>query len=380
MDMVIQEREADLVIGTFGRAVYILDDIRPLRAIAASGGKILDQKFKVFDPPQAYLIDSRQQPPGNHFPGDAIYEGETKPFGGAMITCYLKEGKREGESSTPAPGRQERTVPLQTGRDSAAVKYDSLTIRIYDGRELIRTLKYPAEQGLNKVTWRLRKKGVRFPNPWAGRYGRSGRFGDRQQEPSGFIVLPGSYKVVISCGDQSDSTTVNVAYDPRMDYDLEGLKACEELYNRLAGKAEALNEAMTRLNDSKTVLSKVEAQVRGKEDADLKELARETKAVRDSLNGIWEYIMGREETKQGISDRSEPTVVSRLFTASRYIQSRPAGPSATERRLVEQADTVIRKALDMTNAFYLEVWPGYREKVENTDFKWFRDFEPIELD
>jgi hypothetical protein len=37
-DMVIQEREADLVIGTFGRSIYVLDDIRPLRVFAKNGG------------------------------------------------------------------------------------------------------------------------------------------------------------------------------------------------------------------------------------------------------------------------------------------------------------------------------------------------------
>ena len=49
MDMVIHPREHDLVIGTFGRAAYVLDDIRPLRAMAKEGGnKVMAQKIKVF--------------------------------------------------------------------------------------------------------------------------------------------------------------------------------------------------------------------------------------------------------------------------------------------------------------------------------------------
>ena len=73
MDMVIQEREADLVLGTFGRAVFILDDIRPLREIARTGGEVIQKKFKVFDPPEAILLRGYQQPAGNHFAGDATY-------------------------------------------------------------------------------------------------------------------------------------------------------------------------------------------------------------------------------------------------------------------------------------------------------------------
>lgn len=131
MDMVIQEREADLVIGTFGRAVYILDDIRPLREIASGKGIVLDQKFKVFDSPEAVQVEGYQRPMGIRYSGDAVFKGENKPLGGAILSYYLREDKG---------------------------KYDSLTLHVYDGDKLIRTLKYKAKTGLNRVTWRLRKK------------------------------------------------------------------------------------------------------------------------------------------------------------------------------------------------------------------------------
>ncbi len=385
MDMVIQEREADLVIGTFGRAVYILDDLRPLREIAATNGKVLDQKFKVFDTPEAYIINAYQQPLGNHFPGDATFEGENKPFGGAILTYYLKEDKKdESKTATAASGKSRKGRGEPPPADSEepetkSVKFDSLTIQVYDNDELIRTLKYGAKTGLNKVTWRLRKKGVKYPNPYAARYGRRGGRGNPQAEPSGFPVIPGDYKIVMSCGDQKDSTMVSVKYDPRMEVNLADLEANERMFNDLSRHAEALNTATTRLTESKAVLTKVSSQVKDSKDKELKELGEETKAVQDSLNVIWEYIMGKEEKKQGISDFSQATVVMRLFGASRYISSRPSGPTATEEILMEQVDVEVGKALDMTNSFYQDTWPAYREKVEKTDFKWFKDYEPIEI-
>ena len=69
----------------------------------------------------------------------------------------------------------------------------------------------------------------------------------------------------------------------------------------------------------------------------------------------------------------------KLFSTSRYIQSRPGSPTATEKTLMQQTDAMVGKALDMTNAFYSETWPAYRDLVENTDFKWFKDYDPIEL-
>jgi hypothetical protein len=41
---------------------------------------------------------------------------------------------------------------------------------------------------------------------------------------------------------------------------------------------------------------------------------------------------------------------------------------------------MVGKALEMTNAFYEDVWPEYRDLIEKTDFKWFKDYEPIEIE
>ena len=41
MDLAIQQRAGDLIIGTFGRGAYVLDDIQPLRALAADPAQAL---------------------------------------------------------------------------------------------------------------------------------------------------------------------------------------------------------------------------------------------------------------------------------------------------------------------------------------------------
>ena len=81
MDMAIQPNENDLVIGTFGRAVYVLDDIRPLREIARKGTKILDEPLHTFDIPDALEALYRQGPPGPLIPGDADWAGENRTYG-----------------------------------------------------------------------------------------------------------------------------------------------------------------------------------------------------------------------------------------------------------------------------------------------------------
>lgn len=76
-DLVIHPREHDLVIGTFGRAAWVLDDIRPLRAIAKSK-QVIANKIQLFSPPTAYQA-AYQQPTGSRFGGaDACFMEKTE--------------------------------------------------------------------------------------------------------------------------------------------------------------------------------------------------------------------------------------------------------------------------------------------------------------
>ena len=84
-DLVIHPREHDLVIGTFGRAAWVLDDIRPLRALAQHK-EIAKKSHHLFDPPAAYQA-AYQQPTGSRFGADAMYHGENRKYG-AMFTYF----------------------------------------------------------------------------------------------------------------------------------------------------------------------------------------------------------------------------------------------------------------------------------------------------
>ena len=80
MDMVIHPRDHDLVVGTFGRAAYVFDDIRPLRALAQNGPALLEQPLHLFPVPDAYLASYREAP-GTRFAAEGGFSGENRPFG-----------------------------------------------------------------------------------------------------------------------------------------------------------------------------------------------------------------------------------------------------------------------------------------------------------
>ncbi|MEM1271467.1 MAG: hypothetical protein AAGI08_15590, partial [Bacteroidota bacterium] len=88
MDLAIQEREHDLILGTFGRSAYVLDDLRPLRAVAQTMAG-LGNPLTVFETPTAVLA-TYAQATGTRFAAEAEYAGENRPYG-ARIHYMLSE-------------------------------------------------------------------------------------------------------------------------------------------------------------------------------------------------------------------------------------------------------------------------------------------------
>ena len=65
--------------------------------------------------------------------------------------------------------------------------------------------------------------------------------------------------------------------------------------------------------------------------------------------------------------------------AIRQITSRPGMPTSTEERMLDQAKAKIEEGVDAINAFYKDIWPGFRTKVEETRISLFKDYEPLEF-
>jgi hypothetical protein len=121
--MVIHPREHDLVIGTFGRAVWVLDDIRPLRALAAGGKKLLGSNLEAFEAPEAYLVSTKNLP-GYYFFGDAMYRERQAAWRNDYLVHQCNSGK--------------------------------VTAEILDeGGTVVKTMELDAEKGFNRFVWRL---------------------------------------------------------------------------------------------------------------------------------------------------------------------------------------------------------------------------------
>jgi hypothetical protein len=381
MDMVIHPRDHDLVVGTFGRSVYVLDDIRPLRALAAEGADLLDARMKVFDAPDAYMAQWAQAT-GTRFSASAVFQGENAQRG-AMISYVINRPERGGdESDGPRarrgrrPGAAARAGGGRAGRGPGG-RGRRAKIEIVDADgEVIRNLTGPAEQGLNRFYWAMRSKGFRNPGG-GGRFG-GGRFGgggDPNAEPAGPAVLPGTYKVRITLGRAVDSTTVTVHSDPRIPYNRAGAEARIALYHQLGTIIEPAGKAIGQLDSARDALKWMGEKL--KADSSLKDLMEEHEAVNDSLSAVRELVFG-SQGNQGIR-RDPNTLSARLRTAQGYIGRSTDPPGETEEIALAATRAAASELVELVNGFMGGRWAEYVGKVEEAHLSWFDSFEPIEL-
>ena len=252
----VQEHFGDLVVGTYGRGFWIMDDISPLQQWT---DEVADAGVHLFQPRGAYRFQPIT-PPFAHF--DDWSEGENPPYG-APINFWLAEA----------------------GQDV------SIEIRNAAG-ETIRTLETTGEKGLNRVTWDLREEAstqaVLRTKPlfadWVTldeertRAGTIGRIS--------ILAPPGDYTVALQAGGAEQTAPIEIRKDPKSEGTLEDIAAQTALLRLLRA-------------DLETVVGTVnEIEWLRRQVLDLKLLAEETgrvEAIASAVDGLDGSLLAVEE-------------------------------------------------------------------------------------
>ncbi len=363
-DLIIHPREHDLVIGTFGRAAWVLDDIRPLRAIAKDQS-LLQNTLHVFEPPTAYQA-AYQQPTGSRFGGDALFNGENRNSG-AQFTYYLKVQKQELEVTEAKDDETE-----DDNSDPIAVKWDSLQLQLFDGDRLIRTLKQkaPKDNGIHTWKWNMDEKGVERP---------SKNLSKSKREPSGVQVLPGTYRAVMRYGDQNSETTIEVKSDPRINYNRNSTLEVYETLKEFEGLQEITANAVKQLVESKKIVSEFSNTLKENNEKLNKDAIENCKEITKKIEAILALYFGKNDKRQGITSDPEVSVTERIGLASYYIGTRQHGVSKTERQLIEHATTAIDDALKTTNSFFEDEWSTFKTEMEAVKLSPFKTIKTFKL-
>lgn len=344
-DMAIQEREADLCIATFGRALYIIDDIRPLRKAAANAGNGFTKRLIVFPAPTAYQAKYRPAP-GYEWSTWGLYEGQNRNRG-AEYSFYIN---------------------ADTVKKSKA---DSATIKIYNpDNELIRTMKIKPDSGFNRSYWGFEMKGMRQPGSVKPRPG--------SPEPGGLAVYPGVYKLVMSMGKESDSTTIVVNADPNVPNDKAVYDAKMVMLKRIEKSTARVVEITDRLSDAEETIAKVEAQLKNMEGKEADSLRKVGKAMTDSIKNIRNFIFGKTQEKQGFDGHYQLTVMGKLGEARGEITGKTKIPDQQEIRITQEMEGLVNDAVKKTNEFFNGKWKVYQQQAETTPMQIFKEYKPVD--
>jgi len=197
-DMEIQKREDDLVLATFGRGFYILDDYSPLRTLSETA---LEKEADIFPIKDSwmYIEATPLGLKGKSFMGESYYAAENPPAG-AVFTYYLKDEiktlkkqRQEMEKELREKGEQPPYPAKEELRreDDEQKPYLLFTIQDAEGN-VVNRIKQKPEKGINRVAWNFRYPSV---SPAVLAKQEASIFGSEDQGP---LALPGKFTVSLA--------------------------------------------------------------------------------------------------------------------------------------------------------------------------------------
>jgi hypothetical protein len=341
-DLEIQRRENDLVVATFGRGFYILDDYTPLRAITAQKLEEEAMLFPVKDAPMyipaeplGWLEKGSQ--------GDAYFTAPNPPFG-AVFTYHLRE---EIQTSKKARRESERKT-IKEGGDVLYPSWDSLreedreeepaillTVTDEDGR-VVRRLSGPVTAGFHRVAWDLRYpasnpidlRPAAERDPW-------------DEPPTGPLALPGRYSVrmekrvggvVTALGEARNFEAIPIGSASLPPTDraalLEFERKTAKLQRAVLASVEVAKDAQKRLDFIKQALNDTPSA--------LPTMAEDARRIESRLKNLQITLSG-DPTFGKRNEPVPPSVVDRVQRVVGGLWSSTSSPTATQQAAYEIA-------------------------------------------
>lgn len=333
-DLAIQKRENDLVVATFGRGFYVLDDYSSLRQLSEER---LGEAALLFPVRETWMfIPSKPLGlTGNAFQGDAFYSASNPPHG-AVFTYYLKDGL-----TTLEKARQKREKELREKKEK--IVYPSwdelrveereedpvvlLVVRDGDGN-VVRRIEGPTSAGFHRIAWDLRYStaspiNLSPPPP--------NRFSD---PPAGPLAAPGTYTVELThrvkgkvstlAAPQSFVTkplgTAQMARGGGEAF-VAFQKKVARLQRALFGAVEAMEETTDRITHLKKAIDATPEAA--------PELADRVRALESRLQDLRERLTG-DDVIGGHNEPTPPAITERLDRVIEGFLSATAAPTTTQ--------------------------------------------------
>jgi photosystem II stability/assembly factor-like uncharacterized protein len=331
-DAVIQARENDLVLATFGRGIYVLDDMSSLRSISAEGLA----KAALLFPPRRSLLYLQSYPLGGDGKaslGESFYTAPNPPYG-VTFTYYLKEHlkslKEQRQAAEKDAEKNKQAIKYPTPdelRTEAEETAPQVFLTVYDSAgNAIRRIDGENAPGMHRSSWDFH-----YSEPTVEQKH------DEEDEgfniPNSAIVLPGRYSVRLS--QRVRGITTDIAEPQSFEVyadgvnkmpasDREVLLAFQQKVARLYGAVQAsvkvANELKSHLKDVHEALKLTPGADRTLVDA-ADHLTQQADDLLRTLRGDVELRKRNENTLASISDRMEGVMMDTRFAIVRPTQT-----------------------------------------------------------
>jgi len=342
MDLDLQREEDDLVISTFGRGVYILDDYSPLRHLDAEALESESTLFPVAGAPMFIQADPMGFP-GVGFQGASYFSTPNPPVG-ATITYYLKEDhkslkdlRNEAEKELQEAGKDVELPNYEQRRRESLEEDPYLLFLISDADgHPIRSIKKEVAAGVQRVVWDFRTDPVE-PISMKG----DGEYVPWATPDLGYMVTPGEYQVsmvrvqdgsMTSVGSPQsfECTPLNLSSLPAED--IEALDVFNSRVAALSRSVTAADAHRKSLTENLPYLEKAVLSIGAPEKTWFPELASikaELREINEAINGDRLLVMDEGQPRMSLKGRTSLIVSSLWATTS--------GPTGTYRRAYDEA-------------------------------------------
>jgi len=383
-DMAIQEDFDDLVLGTFGRAFWVLDDLELLRNLSKDN-KVLEEELAILSAHPGYHLERRSYD-GIRFYAQGEFKGENKAMWGSELNIWKKPKKEEEKKKEETDNKKDKKSKKDKFKENEdkkekAGKEDKkekgkdkkkkgpvLHVFNLEG-DTLRTIRPKLKDGLNKVIWGLDRKGVATP---------SRRERDEDWEPGGVPVLPGKYKVVLIDGKHRDSATVQVKLDPRLDHNLNDLMAMEKVIDGFNKKVAASSKAFDQLTAAKKSITLANNLMVNQPDS----VKREIKELGDQQSTKIDSLMNLFLDPEGLKgiQRNPKTLNALTWRTRRYLYDSYGPPTPNAQLILNKYNTLSNEIINGVNNFISSSWSEYRKKVDAIPTQIFKELETVKIE
>ncbi|MDZ7637131.1 MAG: hypothetical protein U5J83_02570 [Bryobacterales bacterium] len=317
-DLLVHPRDNDLILGTHGRSVLVLDDIRFLQEFKPEQLSAPAHLFPVRDTLRYETLFTR------YGIGDGVYAAPNPPYG-ALLTLHLKEDLKDE---------------------------DKLALEILDseGKKIASVGDLPRTKGIHRVAWNLQLDGAPSRKPPSPEEAA-------KKQPEGGEVVPGTYTVRLTLNGTAQQQPVRVALDPTLPpVPPRELTEQREMADRALAMQSAMNVTLLRLDSLKRQMKDAEAMARAQANPNAQQIGELVKTYTTEADKVT-AAFGIPTDGSGLEH--PPGYAEKLANLASTINGFIGAPLPQHKQYFEELRSQFPAKLTQANTFFRQTLPQW---------------------